>query len=289
LQAKEKLDDQLTEIPLAKLAEAYMQVGNELSEAEVKDCETILSNYQEAFRLYQSPEISDTNLVLLSKATTNAENCRRQLGLSGDGLSSPLASNESPAQSRSLEPVGEKPELVDAPASNTRPDARVATPAKTPSSGTPPATTTQPNARVAAPEETLNTRSLDESTKKDMLRRLTSGKNLFADARETNSAYQYRQSAENLENAAPMLDGAGAYMLSYMYHTGLAGKEDKAKALKYAQKSALQGWASGQFLYGHLLLERQYPRDTITARQSLRQAADQGFLDAVKRLQEIGE
>jgi TPR repeat protein len=78
-------------------------------------------------------------------------------------------------------------------------------------------------------------------------------------------------------------------MLAFLYHAGLGVEKDKSKALKYAQKSALKGWAAGEYLYGHLLLLRQYPRDTLTARQSLKKAADQNFLQAIERLQEIGQ
>ncbi|MEL7063504.1 MAG: hypothetical protein AAFP00_07170, partial [Bacteroidota bacterium] len=42
------------------------------------------------------------------------------------------------------------------------------------------------------------------------------------------------------------------------------------------------------YLSGHLLLEREYPRDTVTAIQSLRQAADQNFKLAVDKLIEMG-
>ncbi|MEZ4851591.1 MAG: tetratricopeptide repeat protein [Bacteroidia bacterium] len=118
---------------------------------------------------------------------------------------------------------------------------------------------------------------------------LATGKRLFVKARSSESGYEYRTSADNLENAMPNLDGPGAYMLAFMYHSGLGVDKDETKALKYAQISALKGWAAGQYLYGHILLLRQYPRDSVTAIQSLTKAADQNYLDAINRLSELNQ
>ena len=85
-----------------------------------------------------------------------------------------------------------------------------------------------------------------------------------------------------------MLDGSGAYLLATIYHEGKGGVKDEEKALRYAQLAARKGWASGQYYYGHLLLLRQFPRDTITAVQSIRQAADKNYPAAGNRLLEFG-
>ncbi|MCI4666587.1 MAG: protein phosphatase 2C domain-containing protein [Bacteroidia bacterium] len=134
-----------------------------------------------------------------------------------------------------------------------------------------------PNARVTQPGSNV-----------ELKKWLASGQRLFVKARSSGSEYQYREAAQNLLNAGAEIDGSGAYMLSFMYHSGLGVQKDEAKALQYAQKSANKGWPSGQYYYGHLLLLREYPRDTVTAVQSLRKSADQNFKLAMQRLQELG-
>lgn len=134
-----------------------------------------------------------------------------------------------------------------------------------------------PNARVSQPENSV-----------EMKKWLAAGKRIFVQARSSGSEYQYREAVENLTNSGAALDGSGAYMLSFMYHSGLGVQKDEAKALQYAQKAANKGWPAGQFYYGHLLLLRQNPRDTVTAIQSLQKSADQNYVQAIEKLQQLG-
>jgi len=120
-----------------------------------------------------------------------------------------------------------------------------------------------------------------------MRKALSDGKRFYSQAKSQDSDYLYRQSAIQLEQATTVLDGSGAYLLAYLYHMGMGVDVDNAKALKFAQKSALKNWPAGHYLYAHLLLLRNNPRDTITARQSLNRAAELNYLDAFKRLEEL--
>ncbi|MEL6652889.1 MAG: hypothetical protein AAFQ87_18970, partial [Bacteroidota bacterium] len=100
-------------------------------------------------------------------------------------------------------------------------------------------------------------------------------------------AYKNRVRPESLLLREVFLDGPGSYMLAYMFHMGLGVAKDEAKALQYAQKSALKNWPAGHFLYAHLLLARANPRDTLTAKASLERAASQNYPDAIYRLQQL--
>ena len=119
-------------------------------------------------------------------------------------------------------------------------------------------------------------------------RSLADGKSLFEQAKLSGSKSQYQSSIEHLEDAGSALDGSGAYLLSVMYHEGRSGTTDERKALDYAQKSALKGYAQGHFYYAHLLLLRERRGDTITAIKSLQVAAQAEHIEAINRLNQMG-
>ncbi|MEM7370733.1 MAG: hypothetical protein AAF587_19120, partial [Bacteroidota bacterium] len=295
--AKEQQNDQITKIPIDKLAEAYIQLGNQYYGEKDRNCQNVLEQYESAFRLFQSPELTFGDQNILTQAMQRAEECNKLLGLGpSEGMklvaqaqSQPNGSVKSrsvpPASSTSTNDAGNSSANGNLTALNSGSQGNTTSKNSSSNSSTNPTSrVASPQSRVSPQTDNLTTRSLDPAKEVDMKRRLSDGKRLFVQAKDSESGYQYRISAENLEFAGPVLDGSGAYMLAYMYHMGLAGEKDVAKALKYAQKSAQLDWAPGQYLYGHLLLEREYPRDTVTAVQVLQKAANQNYLKAIERL-----
>ncbi len=129
--------------------------------------------------------------------------------------------------------------------------------------------------------------SLTPEQEAELKKALSTGKRFYSEAKQQESSYLYRSSIDKLEAAGPMLDGSGAYLLAYMYHSGLGVEANEAKALQYAQLSARKNWPAGQYYYGYLLLQREYPRDTVTALQSLQLAANQNYLDAIDLLKKL--
>lgn len=278
--------DQPVVIPDTQLARAHLGLGDQSYEQEVRDCEAALANYEAAFRLYESPELDPTGNDQYAQAQTRAAECIRVLAAAtGDTAREALAEGTTPqgTRSRGLAPAGTQPATTEpAPAvTPTQPDPRASRIAQPDPSTT----------RVAQPEAErsgLSSNTLSAEAEAELRKQMDAGKRLFSKARTSNSPYEYRMSAQNLEAAAPILDGSGHYLLAYLYHTGDAGQKDPDKALRYAQKAAAQGWPAGQYLYGHLLLIRGNPRDTTTAIESLKRARDNNFLEAIQRLQALG-
>lgn len=299
--AKEQQNDNITVIPKDKMAEAYIQLGNQYYEEKDRNCKNVLEQYELAFDLFQSPELNVGDQQIVTLALERADECNKLLGQGPSESMKLLAAAQASGgsggtNSRSVNPASSSQDANDASKGNLTALGDDQNKSSTPSSisTSPSTTTTNPTARVSSPQnrvapqtENLTTRSLDPAKEVDMKRRLSDGKRLFVQAKDSESGYQYRISAENLEFAEPVLDGSGAYMLAYLYHMGLAGEKDVNKALKYAQRSAKLNWAPGQYLYGHLLLEREYPRDTVTAVQVLEKAANQNYLKAIERLSAI--
>lgn len=150
--------------------------------------------------------------------------------------------------------------------------------------------TTDPNATRRLAEATpssFDEPKLTDEQAAEMNKNLSTGKRFYTEAKQKDSQYLYRNSVQKLEAAGSRLDGPGAYLLAFMYHSGLGVEANEAKALRYAQISARERWPAGQYYYGYLLLQRQNPRDTTTAVQSLELAARQNYLDAIELLEEI--
>ena len=288
---KERDGEKLPDIPQDKMVAAYLHLADNLYEGENQNCNRAVSIYEKAFKILESPEVAAIDEEQVKRARERFTECTDLI-----------------AQGKAnTEPVEDKPAITQAkPETEKTPPPATTNDNSTTNEDNQPSTTR----RVAEDNNTkTKTRSIDSNqtaTQPEATRRtginsttvspekaaelekfLATGKRLFVKARNSESGFEYRKSADNLESSMPNLDGPGAYMLAFMYHSGLGVDKDETKALKYAQISALRGWAAGQYLYGHILLLRKYPRDTVTAKQSLNKAADQNYLDAINRLQEL--
>lgn len=265
-------------IPQDSLALAYLMLGNELFDADDRDCNKVLAYFNKAFT-YTDSKILDQGNSIYTQSLRRSGSCNLALGRTA-GDPNQIAQN-----SRGLD---------------LNPDAnkKTAEPKKE-AKKTPPKTQTQPKNQGAsrsgednsskrlAPTSGINSTNLSPEDESRMRKALSDGKRFYSQAKSQDSDYLYRQSAIQLEQAATVLDGSGAYLLAYVYHMGLGVDVDNTKALKFAQKAALKNWPAGHYLYAHLLLLRNNPRDTITARQSLNRAAELNYLDAFKRLEEL--
>ncbi len=270
---KEKPDPSL-ELPKMQMAEAYLRVGNALYLQDNRNCELILDLYDNAYAIYQPADSSSPNWF--QQADVNREVCKNI-----------LAAADTSTRSRGL------PSASDFLADATREP--VSNPSAANRRQAPPSMATTPPAPAnnsAASTANQRTRGMDPAPSAqqmaDLKRNLSDGKRQYIEAKEQNSAFLYRSSADKLERAGKALDGPGAYLLAYMYHSGLGVANDEAKALQYAQQSARANWPAGQYLYGFLLLERRNHRDTTTAVVSLRNAASQFYNDAVIKLDQLG-
>ncbi|MEL6134303.1 MAG: hypothetical protein AAFR59_13150, partial [Bacteroidota bacterium] len=250
VKAAEMKDDTMLNQYKVKLGEAYYLFANKLFGEK---------DYEEVIRVYE-----------IGKATFGSD-----LSPESDDLIAQAQQNYQIA----LQETGNKPLVDQQIAQNNAGQTRRVAPRND-------ATNTNPANRTATTTRSAGT--MDPTEEAELRKLLASGKRSYTSAKTNNSVSQYRQAAEDLENAEVVLDGPGAYLLAYMYSQGLGVQKDKSKALKFAQKSARKGWPSGQYYYGYLLLEREYPRDTITAIQSIRLAADQNFKLAVDKLIELG-
>lgn len=89
-------------------------------------------------------------------------------------------------------------------------------------------------------------------------------------------AKKYDKAKENLETAKSLnkWDGEAAYQLSYIYHMGLGGEKNAAKALENAKYSSDKQYPSGLYLYATMLLNNKKHNDSIKAKGKLVEAAD---------------
>lgn len=269
--------DAKIEFPDEMVAQSYAAVANSNFATAERDCQQILSYYQTAFDYYQ-PGSNEEHPAWYKNAQINAGSCDAALAAAKqDSIQS------SQQNSRSLSPASATEAIASAtkePASTGSSASRRVAPATTVA----PTTSSNPNQRVrGVASQTVNAAELRE-----MKRLLSEGQRQYVEAKTQNSAYLYAASADKLERSGQAIDGAGAYLLSYMYHSGLGVQVDEKKALEYAQLSARKKWAPGEYLYGHLLLERKNKRDSITAISSLKMSANQFFNDAIERLDELG-
>jgi protein phosphatase len=251
-----------TLLPRVMMTQAYLYAGNtELDKQNFQQAETY---YQQAVALLDHPALAKFDPTLaqmarerLQTATANAASQPKPLADKQGSASRRMAPAQSPEKTSSPDP-----------AANTQ-------------------ATGGANARVAPARSAMDAPQMSEAERAERNKQLSTGKRLYTQAKEQESAYLYQSSAKALEAAGPLLDGSGAYLLAYMYHSGLGVTADKAKALRYAQLSARRNWPSGQYYYGFLLLQRQNPRDTVSALQSLESAANNNYLKAIKLLQEL--
>jgi hypothetical protein len=277
-------------LPLDRMAEAHLKLADAAFEKPGASAEAA-AHYAAALDLYQQPEVTVPAQTVMDQAKARLAESEKILAAAD-------------TSSRQAEPLAsaDSPDGKSGSGTNTRALPPRETPAST--SSPKPQETPQPTATRSVPSPDLArrtanasgstslsglSRGLEADERAELEKKLSAGKRQFVEGREKDSGYLYQLSASNLEAAALVLDGPGAYMLAYLHHAGLGVEQDKAKALKYAQQSALKGWAAGQYLYAHLLLVRRNPRDTITAKQSLRLASGQNYLEAQQRLRELGE
>ena len=285
--------DKLTEpaLPFDRMAHAYLMAGNELYAENSGDCAFAEAYYEEGFYILQSAERKILDEEAHTLAIENRSHCYSDPGISTitSAETSAAEKNEEIPDASSTRAI---PPAKDVSSSGTTGSATTSSPATSdpkPVEIASSARTTEPApvTRSASPSGINNTRGLDPEVESSLNKYLSEGQRLYVRAKSENSNYLYKLSGENLLQAEAILDGPGAYMLAYMYHMGLGMTQDADKALQYAQKSALQNWPAGHFLYAHLLLVRQHPRDTLTARSSLERAANLNYPDAIFRLQEL--
>ncbi len=272
-----------TKLPADLVAETFIRLANQLYLQPNRDCQVVNQVYDRGFQLY--PAASNEGVTLpewVQTARINQGSCTAILAelqrRTGD-------STVVPANKPADQPV--------ASASNQR--SRSLAPASSSSTSGQPASprTSSPatsNSRLAAPTSSAApaVRSATTTATAAQKKALSEGMRLYEEAKAKNSPYLFKASAQQFEKAGPALDGPGAYLLAYLYHQGVGVQANSTKALQYAKQSALQQWAAGEYLYGFLLLERQNRRDTLTAISSLKLSANQLYVDAVRKLQDLG-
>ncbi|MEM8887699.1 MAG: protein phosphatase 2C domain-containing protein [Bacteroidota bacterium] len=266
-------------IPQDSLALAYLMLGNELYDSEDRDCNKVLAYFNKAMSFTES-KILDQGNSIYTQSLRRSGACNLALGRSA-GDPNQIAQN---SRGLDLNPDANKKKTETKKETQTTPK----TQPKSNTKNQGPSRSAEDNStKRLAPTSGINSTNLSPEDESRMRKALSDGKRFYSQAKSQDSDYLYRQSAIQLEQAATVLDGSGAYLLAYLYHMGMGVDVDNAKALKFAQKSALKNWPAGHYLYAHLLLLRNNPRDTITARQSLNRAAELNYLDAFKRLEEL--
>lgn len=265
-------------VPVDSITKTYLSLANQLFESDDRDCNLVIANLNKAYSFQDSRILNQSN-ALYSQSLDRLKSCNLALNRSIEDIPQ-FADN-----TRSLDANSKTTPSSKTPAT-TPSNKRVAkTPTKKPIKQATRSAESGATRRVA--NSGINSTNLAPEVESRLRKALSDGKRFYSQAKTQDSDYLYKQSAIQLEQAAPVLDGSGAYLLAYLYHMGQGVDVDKAKALKYAQKSALKNWPAGHYLYAHLLLLRGNSRDTITAKQSLQRASDLNYLEAVKRLKEI--
>lgn len=270
--------DSDVEFPEEAVAQCYAAVANSIFATADRDCQQILSYYQSAFDYY-SPANDSEHPEWYKDAQINAGSCEATIA------AAKRDSTESTQQNaRSLPPVSATKAIASAtkePVTSGSSASRRVAPAVTP-------TTTTSSSGSAQRVRGTSDATVSAAQLAQMKRLLSEGKRQYVEAKSQNSTYLYAASADKLARSGQALDGAGAYLLAYMYHSGLGVQITPDKALEYAQLAARKNWPAGEYLYGHLLLERENKRDTITAISSLKMSANQFYNDAIKRLDDLG-
>jgi len=276
------------DIPVDSLAMAYLKLGNMLFDEQGKDCNMVLANLNKAFS-YSESKVLDQSNSLYQQSLNRAKSCNLALGRSTKDLPQIAQNSRGLDQVNNTDTEAEKGSK-EAETKRIASNQPTSTSTKSPETNAPAQQQTRsaeaaPTRRVS--KSGINSTNLRPEVESRLRKTLSHGKRFYSQAKDQDSDYLYKQSAIQLEQAAAVLDGSGAYLLAYLYHMGQGVDADKVKALKYAQKSALKNWPAGHYLYAHLLLLRGNARDTITAKQSLQRASDLNYLEAVKRLQQI--
>ena len=307
---RDKNNDSTLQLPIQRMAHAFLMAGNEQYEKNRIDCRQAALFYERAFLLYESPEVKPLEQDAYDLGAKYQDTCQNKLqdpmttlasSTTGKERADEAASPEgSPAEdaegtkNRGLSNLNEL-KTETPPGDSPKPQASSEKPiasATKPSTGDQPVQITRggdnspsPTARQSNNSpSSVNKPNLSPEENSRLNKSLSEGKRLYVRAKNESSDYLYKLSADNLIQAGQNLDGAGSYMLAYLYHMGKGVDKNEAEALKYAQQAALQNWPAGHYLYAHLLLARKNGRDSITARASLQKAADLNYPDAIFRL-----
>ncbi|MEO0473796.1 MAG: protein phosphatase 2C domain-containing protein [Bacteroidota bacterium] len=277
-------------LPNDKIAEANLRYADDLYASNPNDCAGVAPFYRQAVSLYDGdPNLEPASPEVLTTAKNRLQDC-------GGLPNAQIASAEGETVPKEVPDGSGTPSVNDGtdPATNSETNnATKQESAKTAATnarkvGPAPLASARLNETQSAPAARLSRGAdIDDATMSELRKALSEGKRLYVKAKTDQSAYTYKLSAESLEKSEAILDGSGAYLLGYMYNSGLGVGKDLAKALKFSQKAALKNWPAGHYLYAHLLLERQNPKDTLTAKASLERAAGQNHLDAIQRLRTL--
>lgn len=249
---------QLPEVLKENLIYAYIKLGDFFYDGENTDPQKSLANYRNALQIEATDEIkgepdylrASVRVSQLTQSLETKEN-EGQLADQGDTQASDEATKSTTA----------KPSL--------------------------PANPNRNNTAIPTSNSSRVSRSQSSTSSAQQRKNLNDGKQVFQRAIANSSVYEYKASANYFKKAGNALDGEGAYMLAIMYHEGRGVSKNASRALQYAKLSAQKGWPSGHYLYAHLLLLRKIPRDTVTALQSLRIAAEENHPQAITRLNEL--
>lgn len=281
--------DKTLEIPAAHYAEALTWTAAEIFELGPAHCDLAYRHVNEATKTLEQNKVtpadtvirtlfrlsSTCNQVASSWLTANMERLEAQAATARQSTRK-VGPNPN-ARTETREAVAAIPtppvEKKAAPA-----NARVANPASSPTQATRGSSTTETPA--AQPAGSL--------TKGQQQLALTAGKEAFRKGMKSKNTADYQEAIRQLKVAASQTDGEGYYMLAYLYHMGLGTKQNETTALTYARKSALAEWPSGQFLYGSMMVDRPSKTDKENGIKALRQAADNGHVDAVNKLRAMG-
>lgn len=278
------------DFPYEELARSYVFVADEefaKAEKTVEDEERVLSYYEKASDIYgalrrKGAQIADESFM--DRAHTRGFELTNKLsvlatreGQTGRGIP---ANNIRPVESPEKKQTSQKTSTPTQTTNKPKTSTRKVTPSKTSSNKT--------SARSVAPASNISA-TLTANTPGGQ--HLIDGKNLYnkAKAGSDNASYEYRMAAEHLKLAGDELDGAGAYLLAYMYHKGLGMDANADEALRYAQKSANMGWAGGYYLYAYCLLQRKNKVDSANAVKSLKKAAAKKHQPSIDLLKKLGE
>ncbi len=298
-------------IPYQNLGEAYLRLANLSFESNTanKNYKEIYDYYSKGFDIFKSPETTPLPEDFLAEARLNYQKTAELIGGSVPGTSGPIVSSNLPGQARPYSETTDR----QAPRSGTNIGSNNATSLSDLAPNDPPQQqnpiarkSTKPTITPSSPSISptpapgfqgfsgssrsgaLGTTSPVAGLTVNDIQNLNSGKQAYQRAKQTGAVNDYQIAAQFLSAAGPALDGVGAYYLAYMYHRGFGIPVDKSMAIEYARVSALKGWASGQYLFGYLLLERNNPVDRSNAIVELRKAANQGHKEAKQLLNKLG-
>ena len=276
----------MSKIKLADVINQMSKVGAELCQKGKP--EEAAAYFEEANKLVGEDE-------KLGKRLTKAQTiCKKAEEIAAARRKQAAEKQLSEAQKKPVDKERSLPAVAD----SKKPELPKESPEATKPSTEKPREITDPNNKKIAAVIPTKEATVSRSEQKEVSRRspkptaeqlgyLKKGKTLFEKVRQSQSVYEERKAAEYLQKAGPALDGQGYYMLANIYRRNQGVKKDPAKALAYAQKSALAGYPSGHYYYAILLLNHHNKVDSLTAKRSLNTAASKGHFDASNKLYEL--